>query len=249
MRCPHCNQEHPDDFVFCPATGKELKKACTNKDCPYYGEHLFPLDMRECPCCGYPLNNSYNGHEFVDLGLSVKWATCNIGAKAPDEYGDYFAWGETESKEAFESLNYKFRAPKHSTMVKYNFSPSSLYADNKFILEPEDDVASVKWGIRKKREDWRIPTKEEWQELFDNCYFEHAKINGIEGFKVYSRRTGFRENWIFFPNRMRYYWSSSLADDYYREAFAAFLETPTCRLQNWARHYGHAIRPVLALKD
>lgn len=247
MKCPHCNHEHPDDFMFCPATGKELKKACKNKDCSYIGEHIWPLEKETCPCCGQPFGNSYNGHEFVDLGLSVKWATCNIGAFTPEVCGDCFAWGETEPKETYESLNYKFRVPKHSAMAKYNFSPSSLYADNKFILEPKDDAASVKWGIRKKREGWRIPTKEEWQELFDNCYIENAKINGIQGYKVYGKRTGFREKWIFFPTK--YYWSSSLADDYYRKAFAAVISFSGGYLTNEARHYGYPIRPVLSFHD
>ena len=94
MLCPHCSQEHPDNLIDCPTTGKKLKRACTNMLCSYYGEFLFPLEQESCPCCGNSLVDTHNGHQFVDLGLSVKWATCNIGATSPEKYGNYFAWGE-----------------------------------------------------------------------------------------------------------------------------------------------------------
>ena len=111
--CPYCKEEHPDGYKFCPVTGNklELLKACTNEDCPDYGKHILPLEAKFCPRCGSPIkganyeisyesgSNSIEGHEYVDLGLSVKWATCNVGANAPHEYGDYFAWGETYTKD------------------------------------------------------------------------------------------------------------------------------------------------------
>ena len=95
MKCPHCNQEHPEEFNFCPITGKNLKWPCPNPDCSVFGEYLFPLEQESCPICGTRFIKKNDGHEFVDLGLSVKWATCNVGASSPKEYGSYFAWGET----------------------------------------------------------------------------------------------------------------------------------------------------------
>ena len=159
-----------------------------------------------------------NGYEYVDLGLSVKWATCNIGATSPEGYGTYFAWGEVESK-----ANYNWDTYKHSKGSDYAFTKycsDSEYGyngfkDSKNILELEDDAASVHWGGS-----WRIPTDAEWSELRKKCIWKKSRMNGISGYKVTSKTNG---NSIFLPfagfynyGQLRdvgssgYSWSSSL---------------------------------------
>ena len=92
-------------------------------------------------------NNQINNHEYVDLGLSVKWATCNVGATTPEEDGDYFAWGEVESKEVYDWSTYKYCAGTNATMTKYCNESSfgnNGFTDNKTELDPEDDAAALK---------------------------------------------------------------------------------------------------------
>ena len=123
-------------------------------------------------------------HQYVDLGLSVKWATFNLGATAPEESGDYFAWGEVEPKAEYSWENYKWCDGTESVMTKYNDE------DGKSILDMVDDAAHVNWGG-----DWRMPTKEELDELCDKCNWEWIMLNGVNGCKV----TGPNGNSIFLP--------------------------------------------------
>ena len=149
--------------------------------------------------------------EYVDLGLSVKWATFNVGATSPEDYGDYFAWGETEPKETYSWATYKWCDGTQNTMTKYNAT------DGKTILEPEDDAAHVHWGDK-----WRMPTKEEIQELFTRCTWKTETQNGINGYNV----IGPNGNSIFVPTagwyneddfgvglqgNATYYWTSTLS--------------------------------------
>ena len=99
--------------------------------------------------------NMDNGHEFVDLGLSVMWATTNIGANAPEEYGDYFAWGEVSPKETYGWKTYKYCEGSYKTLTKYNYDSSKGAVDNKTVLDYSDDAARVNWGGN-----WRMPTYE-----------------------------------------------------------------------------------------
>ena len=106
-----------------------------------------------------------NGHEFVDLGLpsGTLWATCNIGADTPEDYGDYFAWGETEPKEIYDWKSYKYGRFLNERYELNKYCTDSVYGldgfvDNLTILEPVDDVVRIYWGA-----DWRMPTIEEWE--------------------------------------------------------------------------------------
>jgi hypothetical protein len=135
-------------------------------------------------------NTINNGHEYVDLGLSVKWATMNIGAKATKEYGDYFAWGETEPKDTYSWSNNKWSNGSSSTLTKYNTKNYNGTVDNKIVLDLEDDAAHANWGGT-----WRMPTCEECQELVDKCTTTLISLNGVNGYKV----TGPNGNSIFFP--------------------------------------------------
>ena len=161
-------------------------------------------------------------HEYVDLGLSVKWATCNVGANVPYEYGDYYAWGETETKNNYDWSTYKYCMGRDSTMTKYcNYSYGGYngFIDNKTNLEPNDDVAHVKWGGN-----WRMPTREDMNELLDanNCKWVW-KTSPVPGYKVTSLKEGYKDKYIFLPatgmitldggpytDTGCYYWTSSL---------------------------------------
>lgn len=171
--------------------------------------------------------------EFVDLGLSVKWATCNIGAQRPNQYGDYFAWGETSTKDYYDDDNY-------SIQERYNTKGVS-------ILDSSDDAAYILWG-----EDWRIPTKEEIQELKQKCRWQWTTLNNTYGYKV----TGPNGNSIFLPttglrfqNRLElseinaYYWSSSLDKTM---ADLLLFDSNVIQLTNLAPSVGRSIRPVLS---
>jgi len=120
-------------------------------------------------------------HEWVDLGLpsGTLWATCNIGANRPEEYGDYFAWGEVSPKKAYSHDNYKW-----SDYSKYNET------DNKTELEPEDDAAHVNWGNH-----WCMPSPEQFSELFDSCTFQWTERDGVNGLLL----TGPNSNTLFLP--------------------------------------------------
>ena len=147
------------------------------------------------------------GYEYVDLGLSVKWATFNVGATKPEEFGGYYAWGETEEKENYDWSTYKWCNGGYGTMTKYCIDNSYGTVDNKTVLDPEDDVATVKWGG-----DWRMPTKAEQDELRNKCSWKWTALNGVNGYKV----TGPNGNNIFLPslhgNDYGCYWSSTLIE-------------------------------------
>lgn len=120
----------------------------------------------------------------MDLGLSVKWATFNVGASAPEDYGDYFAWGEVEPKEKYGWETYKWCDGTALNITKYNKT------DGLTTLELDDDAAHVNWGGK-----WRMPSKVEMQELFEMCTWVADTVNGISG----QRATGPNGNSIFIP--------------------------------------------------
>lgn len=139
---------------------------------------------------GEELSFTIETHAYVDLGLSVKWATCNIGASSPEEYGDYFAWGETEPKEVYVWSTYKWCNGSQNTLTKYCTNKEYGAVDNKITLELEDDAAHVNWGG-----EWRMPTKAELEELREKCTWMPAKINGVSGREI----TGPNGNKLFLP--------------------------------------------------
>jgi len=141
--------------------------------------------------------NKENGYEYVDLGLSVKWATCNVGATKPEEYGDYFAWGETEPKNKYDWSTYKFSNGSNTTLTKYcSLSDYGYngYTDSKTVLEPEDDAAHVNWGGN-----WRMPTDYEYDELLYNCTWTWITQNGVGGYLLTSNISGYENRSIFLP--------------------------------------------------
>lgn len=136
----------------------------------------------------------------VDLGLSVRWASFNVGATSPDGYGAYFAWGETSPKTSYEDSNYKwyewyedsyFWPTKYSYFIDYDH-----FADNKLTLEPSDDAATANWGSP-----WRMPTHDEMLELMTKCSWTWTTHDGVSGCIV----TGPNGNAIFLPAAGVYY--------------------------------------------
>ena len=139
-------------------------------------------------------SNVHNGHKFVDLGLSVKWATANIGANKPEDCGDYFAWGEVTTKVDYLWSTYKWCNGDENELTKYNTIVENGVVDNKTVLDLKDDAAFARWGGN-----WRIPTETEWQELIDFCTWTWTTINGIEGYKISSNISGYSQKSIFLP--------------------------------------------------
>ena len=188
-------------------------------------------------------------HEAVDLGLSVKWATMNIGANAPEEYGDYFAWGETKTKDVYYWDTYKW-LDDYENLTKYCTSESQGIVDDNTVLDPEDDAAHVNWGGK-----WRMPTYDEWDELLQRCTWEWTTQNGVKGRLV----TGPNGNSIFLPaagyrnndsleyaDYYGYYWSSSLNleyNDYYAHYIFFFFASSYWDDSSY-RVYGHSVRAV-----
>ena len=194
---------------------------------------------------------SIDGYKYVDLGLpsGLKWATCNVGATVPEEYGSYFAWGETEEKEDYSWETYKWCNGSSDSMTKYYRNSSYGFVDNKTVLDLEDDVAHVKWGG-----DWRMPTRAEWDELGNKCTWTWTTQNGVNGYRV----TGPNGNSIFLPaagcrngayvvssGSYGYYWSSSLYS--YGSIVACNLDFNDSRYDwdGYYRYNGQSVRPVL----
>lgn len=189
--------------------------------------------------------------EAVDLGLSVKWATCNVGASNPEDYGGYFAWGETEPKtenEAYNWSTYKWCNGSSSTLTKYNNSSSYGTVDNKKTLELADDAARANWGGA-----WRMPTDAEMTELREQCTWTWTTLNGVNGYKV----TGTNGNSIFLPaagcrlssslggaGSSGYYWSSSLSTGSPFCAWGLVFGLSSVGGYSNPRFYGYRVRPV-----
>ena len=177
--------------------------------------------------------NEHNGHEYVDLGLSVKWATCNVGASSPEEYGDYFAWGETSTKSS-----YTFDNGKTYGKAMNDISGNSSY-----------DAATANWGGS-----WRMPTKAEMQELKDRCTWTWTTQNGVNGYNV----EGPNGNSIFLPTAgVRFdsslnragsrgdYWNSTpYESDSYR-ACGLHFDSSSHHMSAYDRYNGPSVRPVI----
>lgn len=189
-------------------------------------------------------------HEFRDLGLRVKWATCNIGATAPQNNGNYYAWGETEPKQSYDKLAYKWWDADTESYTKY-FANSELgEGDNKMVLDSEDDVASAVWGGA-----WRMPTTEEWKELKTQCEWIWREIEGVKGYMVISKN---RDNYIFLPSAgyyfeetahfvetAGYYWASSLKTGSSVDAGYLYFYSDKLMYGYHERYAGHTVRAVL----
>lgn len=198
-----------------------------------------------------------NVPEAVDLGLpsGLKWASFNLGASKPEEPGDYYAFGETESKEEYAWETYKWCNGTYYSLTKYCFNSNygfNGFVDNKCILDPDDDVASIKLGGN-----WRMPTKAEQDELRSRCNWKWTSINGVDGWQV----TGPNNNSIFLPLNGFWqesgfnseikgvYWSSSLDSSFSGTACAQIFWTGPNVTVSWGSYPfcdGLSVRPVYA---
>lgn len=149
--------------------------------------------------------------QAIDLGLSVKWASANVGATRPESFGGYYAWGETQEKDVYNETTYKYYNLEWQTITKIGIEISGT----------QYDAAKKQMG-----NDWRIPTQAEWKELVENCTWTHGTVNGVTGFTV----EGPNGNSIFLPcagrlydngssdrngyeNVSGFYWTGTLAED------------------------------------
>ena len=186
-------------------------------------------------------------HEYVDLGLpsGTLWATCNVGANAPEEYGDYFAWGETEPKDVYSWSNYKWCNGSHNTLTKYCTESDYGTVDNKVELDPEDDAAYVNWG-----ENWRMPTLDQQTELRTECTWTWTTQNGVNGYLVtgpngnslFLPAAGGLYAWLYDEGSWGYYWSHTL---YCTLPYGAYGVSFSSDDVGWDfRYAGHSVRPV-----
>lgn len=212
------------------------------------------------------VSGTVQGHDYVDLGLSVKWATCNVGATAPEKEGSFYAWGETTTKKEYNWDNYKWskkgdnwQLTKYFYDTEYDFYLVDInnveyywefpYKDDLSTLLPSDDVASAKWGSS-----WRMPTRTEMEELITKCTWTWTMRNGYTGYEV----TGRNGNSIFLPTIWTernswdergydgYYWTASLSENDY-PVFAYNLEFSAIKIYgitSESRCEGFLVRPV-----
>ena len=180
------------------------------------------------------VSGTENGYDYVDLGLpsGLKWATCNVGAPTPEGYGNYYAWGETTTKSTYYSSTY-------------------TYSSNPTTLPLNKDAAAVNMGGS-----WRMPTKEEWGELMDECsWFWKYGYNGkVSGYLVKSKHNG---NSIFLPaagyrgssdldnaGSYGYYWSSSLHSGHSGSAYNLNFDSGDVSWSGYGRYCGQSVRGV-----
>ncbi len=169
-------------------------------------------------------------HTAVDLGLSVRWATCNVGASSPEDYGDYYAWGETTTKSSYTESN----SVTYNKTIGDDISGNSKY-----------DVARAKWG-----NNWRMPTREEWGELVEKCTWTWTSVNNIKGYRV----TASNGNSIFFSFagfsfgstewRTGEYWSSTSGSNS-KMADLQLMDSINIYNLQCDRYYGLSVRPVI----
>ena len=196
-----------------------------------------------------------NGHEYVDLGLpsGTLWATCNVGADTPEDCGDYFAWGDTIPKEMYDWKSYQYATFVDGRYELSKYCTDSYWGFNGFVdsltmLEPVDDAALAQWGVG-----WRMPTKEDYAELFQNTTYAWTTQNGVEGRLL----TGSNGNSIFLPATgfclegeplcpgLGLYWSSSLQTSSQMSAWSFHFDYEDCHVcGTYERSRGQCVRAV-----
>lgn len=215
---------------------------------------------------GTSMKPGLNGkdYEVVDLGLSVLWATCNIGANSPEQKGNLYAWGETNSKEVFEWTNYKWCVEDEFNLTKYCMNKNNGYhelVDDKNVLDMDDDAAYTTMGT-----DWHIPTEQNFFELRRNTTAKWCKLNGVGGFLFTSTKPGYEDRSIFFPlvgmndygktrfdKEYGYYWANTIYYDKQKYKYSTLeasvfwlehLDVDNQTVMFRPRYVGLPIRPV-----
>lgn len=210
------------------------------------------IQMKGISCSG-----TYNGHDYVDLGLpsGTLWATCNVGANVPEDYGDYFAWGETMPKGIYDWRTYKYCKGRDDQLTKYCNNPSYGYngfTDNLTELQSSDDAATANWGSG-----WCMPTKTQWEELKNNTTVTWTMQNGVKGMKF----TAGNGNSLFLPAAgyrfgsdlnsvgLGFCWSSSLYTDGPYVALQLYFNSDGFFIIDKFRYSGRSVRPVRSAQN
>ena len=191
--------------------------------------------------------------ESVDLGLSVLWSSFNVGATSIEDFGDYYAWGETDPKENYDWYSYKWCVGSNNWLTKYNNDNSYGVVDGISVLDPEDDAATVNWGGG-----WRTPSIKEWGELLSNCSWVWTTQNNTNGYLVTSNISGYTDKSIFLPaagerigtsldnlNTTGRYWYSSITDWNSADAFDLFFDQFGYGTGHYLRNAGRVVRAVM----
>ena len=217
-----------------------VRAYATNEEGTAYGEEVSFTTLAAYS----PATGTSNGYGYVDLGLSVKWATCNVGASKPEEYGNYYAWGETSTKETYYGDN----CPTYGLSISQ--LQSQGYIDSEGNLTSQYDAATANWGG-----DWRMPTYDELNELITKCTWEWINENGVKGHSV----TGPNGNNIFLPaagyrhgssldsagGRGDYWSSSPYESNVYRSAYYLNFSSDNHDMHYFDRINGRSVRSIL----
>ena len=241
--------------ALCGSSAAEIKKTCSELGGKLFGGGSGNFYTSTSPN-NRPQPQSANEHKYVDLGLpsGTLWATCNVGADEPEDYGSYYAWGETSIKSIYNMSTYRYANGDHNRLTKY--CNDSEYGDNGFIdgltqLQVGDDPAAANWDSR-----WRIPSVAQWEELMNNTTQTWTTRNGVKG-RLFTAKNG---ESIFLPASGRrcngelgnvgkggYYWSRSLRDGccQYDAYYLGFFYSSVCFVDDDGyREYGFSVRPV-----
>ena len=227
-------------------------------DLAYIGTcgHIPPIWENDYHTDGIEVNvTDYNvtDHGFVDLGLpsGLLWATCNVGADNPEDYGNYFAWGEISTKSNYNWDTYQYSNGGEKAITKYCYNSAHGYngfVDNLATLLSEDDAATANWG-----NGWRMPTQAEFQELINNTTETGTIQNGVKGL-LFTAANGnslflpaaghFGNNELYSANYSGFYWSSSLYTDYSGSAWYLNFVYNSGDMFYYSREAGFPVRPV-----
>jgi hypothetical protein len=192
-------------------------------------------------------------HAYVDLGLpsGTLWATCNVGADTPEGYGDYFAWGETQTKTTYNWSTYRYCNGNYDQLTKYcNYSSYGYngLTDDLTVLQAIDDAATANWGSG-----WCMPTRAQWEELYHNTTNVWTIRKGVNG-RLFTASNG---SSLFLPAAgvrwndeldnegfLGRYWSSSLYTDYPSRAWGFYFDSGYYSVDYYHRYYGRSVRAV-----
>ncbi|MCQ2190238.1 MAG: hypothetical protein MJY63_01180 [Paludibacteraceae bacterium] len=188
---------------------------------------------------------SLNGHDYVDLDLpsGLKWATMNVGATKPEEYGDYFAWGEVKTKDSYDWDNCTTKEKTESQLLS-----ASIIGKN-CRLTAKYDAASQNWGGK-----WRMPTTAEFQELRIYCTWTWSEYEGVYGYKVSSSRNGksiflpaagsFDRTSNYYEGERGYYWCSNMYTLLLSSSYYFSFDSESFNSSYSSRSSGRPVRPV-----
>lgn len=204
-------------------------------------------------------NGSLNGHGYVDLGLpnGTLWATCNVGADIPEGYGDYFAWGETVPKSIYDWKSYKYGnfINEHYELNKYCSDTGfglNGFVDDLTVLEPDDDAVTVNWGAG-----WRMPTRGDWEELYQNTTYAITTLNGVDGClftapngnSLFLPAAGYWWGGEFNSAGIGIYWSSSINVEFPYRSWGYHINPDSSHVCGSSdRNRGQTVRAVCSAK-